>query len=114
LGGTAALFPIPLRDRSREGSCSQHPKWKSKEPVASLIKGDVKVALAGGEKAILEVMAATHSGITTEEFEKVDDSPEMNDSARAAGARGLVRKSGDENEIVEAIRAILRDKPVTV
>ena len=49
----------------------QHPEWKSKEPFASLIKGDVKAALAGGEKSILEVMAATHSGTTTEEFEKV-------------------------------------------
>jgi phosphoserine phosphatase len=50
---------------------SQHPEWKDKEPFASLLKGDVKVALAGGEHAILEIVMATHAGMTTDEFEKV-------------------------------------------
>jgi phosphoglycolate phosphatase-like HAD superfamily hydrolase len=49
----------------------QHPQWKDKEPFASLLKGDVKGALAGGEKAILEIVMATHAGMTTEEFEKI-------------------------------------------
>jgi phosphoglycolate phosphatase-like HAD superfamily hydrolase len=49
----------------------QHPEWKDKEPFASLLKGDVKGALAGGEKAILEIVMATHAGMTTEEFEKI-------------------------------------------
>lgn len=48
----------------------QHPEWKGKEPFASLLKGDVKAALAGGEKALLEIVAVTHSGMTTEEFDK--------------------------------------------
>lgn len=47
----------------------QHPEWKTKEPFASLLKGDVKAALAGGERAILEIVTATHTGMTTEEFE---------------------------------------------
>ena len=46
-------------------------KWKDQEPVASLLKGDVKEALAGGEHAILEIVMATHAGNTTEEFEKM-------------------------------------------
>ncbi len=50
---------------------SQHPEWKDKEPFASLLKGDVKGALAQGEKAMLQIVAATHSGLTTEEFEKI-------------------------------------------
>jgi phosphoglycolate phosphatase-like HAD superfamily hydrolase len=49
---------------------SQHPEWKDKEPFASLLKGDVKGALGGGERAILEIVMATHAGMTTEEFEK--------------------------------------------
>lgn len=49
----------------------QHPEWKDKEPFASLLKGDVKGALAGGERAIGEIVAVTHSGITTEEFERI-------------------------------------------
>src|SRR5882672_4851900 len=40
----------------------QHPEWKDKEPFASLLKGDLKGALAGGEKALLEIVMATHSG----------------------------------------------------
>ena len=50
---------------------SPHPEWKEKEPFASLLKGDTKGALAGGKKAIMEIVAATHSGMTTEEFEKI-------------------------------------------
>lgn len=47
----------------------QHPEWKDKEPFASLLKGDVKSALAGGETALMEIMMATHAGMTTDEFE---------------------------------------------
>ena len=49
----------------------QHPEWKDKEPFASLLKGDLKTALAGGEKAVLEVLMASHAGMTTDEFAKV-------------------------------------------
>ncbi len=45
-----------------------HPEWKSKEPFASLLRGDPKAALAGGEQGLLAMMAATHSGMTTDEF----------------------------------------------
>lgn len=49
---------------------SQHPEWKRKEPYASILAGNIKKALAGGEKAIVELMITTHAGMTTEEFEK--------------------------------------------
>lgn len=49
----------------------QHPEWKDKEPFASLLKGDVKSALAGGDKALFDIVMATHAGMTTVEFEKV-------------------------------------------
>jgi hypothetical protein len=49
----------------------QHPEWKDKEPFASLLKDNLKGALAGGEKALMEIMAVTHAGMTTEEFEKL-------------------------------------------
>jgi hypothetical protein len=48
----------------------QHPEWRTKEPFASLLKGDVSKALAGGEKAILEIVMVTHAGMTTEQFEQ--------------------------------------------
>jgi hypothetical protein len=49
----------------------QHPEWKAKEPFASVLKGDVKSALAGGEPALMEMAMASHAGMTTEEFEKI-------------------------------------------
>ncbi len=49
----------------------QHPEWKTKEPFASVLKGDMKTALAGGEHAFLEIIAGTHSGMTTDEFDRI-------------------------------------------
>jgi len=46
----------------------QHPEWKTTEPFASLLEGDIKAALAGGEKSLMEIMMATHAGMTTDEF----------------------------------------------
>ena len=48
----------------------QHPEWKEKEPFKSLLAGDVKGALAQGEKAVAEIVVVTHSGMTTDEFNK--------------------------------------------
>lgn len=45
-----------------------HPEWKTKEPFKTLLAGDVKGALAQGQKAVLEIVAATHSGMTTDAF----------------------------------------------
>jgi phosphoserine phosphatase len=47
----------------------QHPEWKEAEPFKSVLAGDVEKALAGGNEAILELVMATHAGMTTEEFE---------------------------------------------
>jgi phosphoserine phosphatase len=49
----------------------QHPEWTDEEPFASLLKGDVKLALASGERALLELVMATHAGMTTVEFEQI-------------------------------------------
>jgi len=60
---------IFIFDRIRQ-LAPQHPEWKDQEPFASVLKGDIKAALAGGEHALLEMAMATHAGMTTEEFEK--------------------------------------------
>jgi len=49
----------------------QHPEWKDEEPFRSLLRGDLKSALAGGEPAILQIVMATHAGMTTEQFETI-------------------------------------------
>ena len=34
----------------------QHPDWATTEPFASILKGDLKSALAGGERSLLEMV----------------------------------------------------------
>ncbi|HET6348536.1 MAG TPA: HAD family hydrolase [Candidatus Krumholzibacteria bacterium] len=45
-----------------------HPEWKTKEPFNYILAGDMKSVFAGGEKSLLAALAASHSGITTDEF----------------------------------------------
>lgn len=47
----------------------QHPEWKDREPFKSVLAGDVRAALAGGENAVAEMVAVTHAGMTVDEFE---------------------------------------------
>lgn len=49
----------------------KHPEWKTTEPFASVLRGDMKGALKGGEHALLEMAMATHAGMTTAEFERI-------------------------------------------
>jgi len=48
-----------------------HPEWTEQEPFASVLKGDFKKALAGGEADLVKMAMATHAGTTTEEFETI-------------------------------------------
>ncbi|MBP6679888.1 MAG: haloacid dehalogenase-like hydrolase [Saprospiraceae bacterium] len=49
----------------------QHPEWKETQPFKAVLEGDVKTALSGGEKSMMDLMMATHAGTTTEEFNKI-------------------------------------------
>ena len=46
----------------------QHPEWKDREPFKSVLARDSAGLAAAGEKGLLEIMAATQTGMTTEEF----------------------------------------------
>jgi hypothetical protein len=48
----------------------QHPEWKTTQPFQALLQGDMKTVMEGGEKAAMEIVLATHSGMTTDEFDK--------------------------------------------
>jgi haloacid dehalogenase-like hydrolase len=67
--------PVPVQlyfalDRVK-ALAPQHPEWSTKEPFASLLKGDLQTALGGGDHALLEVIMATHAGMTTVEFQQI-------------------------------------------
>lgn len=48
-----------------------HPEWKTEQPFKALLEGDIQTALSGGEEALLEIVMATHAGMTTKEFEHI-------------------------------------------
>ncbi len=47
---------------------AQHPEWRTVEPFRSVLADDRTALASMGEKGVLEIMAATHGGLTTEEF----------------------------------------------
>jgi phosphoserine phosphatase len=48
-----------------------NPEWKTKQPFAAVLDGDLKALAASGEKGLVEIIAVTHAGMTTAEFEKI-------------------------------------------
>src|SRR4029079_5136460 len=53
-----------------KAQADKHPEWKDKEPFKSVLAGDMKAVAAMGEKGMLEIVAATHAGMTTVYFNK--------------------------------------------
>jgi hypothetical protein len=49
----------------------EHPEWKDKQPFKAALEGDLKTVAAGGEHALLELVMATHAGMTTDAFAQV-------------------------------------------
>ena len=48
----------------------QHPEWKTKQPFKALLEGDMKTVGASGMKGLMEIIMATHSGMTATEYEQ--------------------------------------------
>ncbi|KQV35165.1 haloacid dehalogenase [Rhizobium sp. Root268] len=46
----------------------EHPEWASTEPFKSVLAGDFAGVAAGGMKGLLELVAVTHAGMTSDEF----------------------------------------------
>ncbi|HEX4611858.1 MAG TPA: HAD family hydrolase [Urbifossiella sp.] len=47
----------------------QHPEWQDKQPFQAVLDGDLKALTAAGEKGLAEVIVATHTGMTVDEFD---------------------------------------------
>ena len=67
--------PVPVQfyfalDRVK-ALAPQHPEWKTQGAVRLAAQGRFETALAGGDHALLELIMATHTGMTTEEFEQI-------------------------------------------
>src|SRR5215510_10114939 len=42
-----------------------HPEWKEKQPFKAILEGDLKAVAESGERGMVEVVMATHAGMTT-------------------------------------------------
>ena len=49
----------------------QHPEWKDTQPFKAVLEGDMETLAKSGERGLLELLMATHPGMTAEEFEKI-------------------------------------------
>jgi phosphoserine phosphatase len=49
----------------------QHPEWRTQEPFKSVLAGDMAGVAKAGEHGLLEMMAATHAGMTADEFRAI-------------------------------------------
>ncbi|MBN9535994.1 MAG: haloacid dehalogenase-like hydrolase, partial [Alphaproteobacteria bacterium] len=49
---------------------SRNPQWRTQEPFRAVLENDRAAVSTMGEKGLLEIMAATHAGLTTEDFRK--------------------------------------------
>jgi len=63
---TQALFAF---DRVKK-LAPQHPEWKTQQPFKGVLEDDMKAVGASGMKGLMEIIMATHSGMTAAEFEQ--------------------------------------------
>jgi phosphoserine phosphatase len=49
----------------------RNPDWNTKQPFKGVLEGDMKAVAASGEKGLMQLMAATHAGMTVEQFQKI-------------------------------------------
>jgi phosphoserine phosphatase len=49
----------------------EHPEWREQQPFQAVLEGNIDGVLAGGLKALVEIVLATHAGTTSEEFERI-------------------------------------------
>ncbi|SEP12888.1 Phosphoserine phosphatase [Halogranum amylolyticum] len=57
-------------DRIRE-LAPQHPEWENEQPYEAALDNDLEALAALGQKELVELLAATHAGMTTDEFEAI-------------------------------------------
>ena len=49
----------------------EHPEWRTTQPFQAVLEGDREALGAAGVKGLLELVMATHAGMTNEEFDRI-------------------------------------------
>ena len=53
-----------------KATANDHPEWRTTEPYKFVLDGDLAKFGATGQKGLLDIMAATHAGMTVDDFHK--------------------------------------------
>ena len=54
-----------------KAEAANHPEWATTQPFQAVLEGDMKTLAAAGEKGLVELIMATHAGMTTGDFQKI-------------------------------------------
>ena len=57
-------------DRVRQ-LAPEHPEWRQEQPFKAALEGDLETVAAQGENGLLQLVMATHAGMSTTEFEAI-------------------------------------------
>ena len=50
---------------------NQHPEWKDKQPFKAVLENDMAALAQAGEKGLVELVMATHAGMSTADFVEI-------------------------------------------
>jgi hypothetical protein len=66
-----AYFQVAFALDRIKAQAGTHPEWRNKPLFKAALEGDLKTILAGTSRDRLELLAASHAGMTTEEFGQI-------------------------------------------
>ena len=64
-----AYFQLYFAIDRVKAMASEHPEWNEEQPFKAILEGDMEELVKHGEHGLLQIVMATHGGITTDEFE---------------------------------------------
>lgn len=63
-----AYFQILFALSELKRMAPQHPEWQQQQPFKAALEGDHKALAASGMKGLMQIVAATHTGMSTAQF----------------------------------------------
>ena len=63
-----AYFQLYFAMYKVKAMASEHPEWKTTQPFQAVLENDMEALKKQGEAGLIQLVMATHSGTTTEEF----------------------------------------------
>ena len=70
-GEQPAYFQLLFIIDRVKAMAADHPEWSTTQPFQAVLENDMAALHASGERGLLELAMASHSGMNTEEFERI-------------------------------------------